>query len=433
MGRSKRLLRARWAISAAAVFAVAAMVLVVFARGRAPRTTAILTVSRPRTVATLPGTGDWSTYTRLSWLANDTLAVNYRFDANQIGGAATAGQPWCRVSGVARVHIDSGEVEAIRPSEPIGDNPRVVYRWSDRGASGAPVLGRLPPIAVGRGGVLSVSYALASPVSGRIAYRVSIVQPEPTPGTTSAQTGLWIADQDGSRAVRVVPSPGRPAMWSPDGRILLFLRDATAGSLELWSCRDDGTNARRVAASALWFAISSDSRRVAFCRKVNDQWRLYLADVHGGPERLVAKDAWSPMWLGGSLLFVSRTMRTWSILPWDRVQQAPLTGMGSRVDILDPATRHRTTIARAGTNEAFWGMGAPDGGADVFLLLGPAHGEELVGWICARDGDGLKRVEMEDFPAWHAWSPDGRKLAYMETERGEIRIVDVSLRQVKRQ
>jgi hypothetical protein len=127
MGRLHWVLRVRWLLLGAVVLVVGVLLLL---RGREPQDTVVVTVSRPRTVATLPAPVDWTTYCHLSWLANDTLIVSYRFEAGRVGGGVAASLPWCWVSGIARVHLPDGRGEVLRAPRPIGGSPRVVHRWS---------------------------------------------------------------------------------------------------------------------------------------------------------------------------------------------------------------------------------------------------------------------------------------------------------------
>ncbi len=159
---------------------------------------------------------------------------------------------------------------------------------------------------------------------------------------------VWIADQEGSRPLRVTPVSGMevnpswspdgrrlayaaghglrsydlylvslddgvltrltenehqeffPA-WSPDGRWIAFSTDRT-GDFEIWRMAADGTQARQLTESPAldsrptW---SPDSRHIAFATNRRGRLEIWVMDVDGAHERplLTAEtDVTDPMW-----------------------------------------------------------------------------------------------------------------------------------------
>jgi dipeptidyl aminopeptidase/acylaminoacyl peptidase len=58
---------------------------------------------------------------------------------------------------------------------------------------------------------------------------------------------LWVINADGSAPRRVLGTDGVVAAdWSPDGRLIAMARTGSAGTLQLWIARSDGSNAQPV-------------------------------------------------------------------------------------------------------------------------------------------------------------------------------------------
>lgn len=394
---------------------------------RAPRTKTVLTVSPPRTVATLPGTGYLGPYGSLSCPDQNRLVLDYRFESCIMGSGRGARERSYVICGILRVDPRTGEGSVVRAPRPIGGSPQTIYQWSDRTDSGEWASVRLPPLRIGSGGAISFSQPQVCRANGRMAYVATIDGPSVPRATTTPETGIWISRGDGSQPVRVAAGPGKPVAWSRDGRILLFERGSRRANPELWICRSDGSGVRQLVGNAYWGQISPDSHHVAYTRDVGDKTSLYLISLGGGPSRLIATDAWLPAWVGRSVFFSAETKRTPHILPWRRYR---IENLAQRIDAFDPATGQTTTIHEAGKNEGLYGIGPPATEAGLFVLAGCMPGEELAWWVCAVDGKRIHRTRLRGDIAQIAWSPDGRRLAYIEN--GEIKVVDVALKRVKR-
>lgn len=113
--------------------------------------------------------------------------------------------------------------------------------------------------------------------------------------------------------------------WSPDGRLIAFLRQrAPGGGSEIWVVRPDGTGLRRLIRTRSDLeapAWSPDGRSIAYLRQINDdpgqeQWAVVVADANGDrPRRLGVTRTfdvldWSPdskgvLWINFQDIFVA--------------------------------------------------------------------------------------------------------------------------------
>ena len=233
----------------------------------------------------------------------------------------------------------------------------------------------------------------------------------------SANDTIWIAGRDGSvRRLTRDPRPLSAIAWTPDGRRLLaslggdpFQPGTSLAVVEL-----DGTVGPVVARNVVSSAVSPDGRSIAFQRA---HWRaesglnIYVVPTTGGPTRRVATNgrdgsgsptrlAWSPD--GGGLLY-SGTGPAGSGL----YQVGAFGGSPTRL----PLDRSIGAPANASYS--------PDGSRIAFEARpgSPSRGASFLG-VVRRDGTGLRRVAR---PAMlPEWSPDGRRLGFMEL-RGQDR------------
>jgi TolB protein len=98
----------------------------------------------------------------------------------------------------------------------------------------------------------------------------------------------------------------RQAVWSPDGREIVFARDDTGLSSDIYTIRPDGTHLRALTSTPTdeedpdW---SPDGKRIAFqadAAAPGQQWDVYVLRRDGGspPTRLTTAEgghaAWSP-------------------------------------------------------------------------------------------------------------------------------------------
>ncbi len=164
-----------------------------------------------------------------------------------------------------------------------------------------------------------------------------------------------------------VGPPGRRARapsWAPDRSFVVYESDAEGAFSDVWRWQPDGTTRRltTTAQGAFEPAISPDGQRVA-----------YVSSQDGNPELYV-------MAADGS---AQRRLTTW------------------RRDDIAPAW------SPDGTRLAF--LRREQGGERLFVLTVPPAGRDdapaLQRMVATAEGEKVKHAE-------HAWSPDGRQLAY---------------------
>ena len=110
--------------------------------------------------------------------------------------------------------------------------------------------------------------------------------------STHTDTNIWRVDipRTGGRPVKLISSTRADVspQYSPDGGRIVFSTSRT-GSLELWTCDSDGTNAVRLTSlggpglgTPRW---SPDGRHIAFDSTADGQREIYVASVDGGKLR----------------------------------------------------------------------------------------------------------------------------------------------------
>lgn len=262
--------------------------------------------------------------------------------------------------------------------------------------------------------------------------------------------------------------PGRNVAWQPSGELLAIVRRSG-----IWVLDGSGGQ-RRITGSASTFdspAWSSDGRRLLYR---DAQYRSSVASVDGRPPVRLRPDVHGYRWLadGRLLVFVvdggggvgglavlrspADRPRVTTRLPRD-VSPCP---SWTRVAASLPDGRVVASVGQRGLGQADLWTIPVSGGAPSRLLGRPADwessptwspgGESLVFqrgeiltnagsclgtmeptlWIAGPDGSGARQLtrkpEIGGFGDWDpAWSPDGRRLAYRESEKG-VYVVDAA-------
>jgi hypothetical protein len=158
------------------------------------------------------------------------------------------------VGGRAHIFEDEGALLGEQPWAP--DGLMLVYtRLEQAGGSSRQVMVTrhieiAEPFTLSQGPGM-VSTAAWSPDGTLVAYSYA------TPGTTAAETELWLVAPDGSDNRRLLAEPeithSQP-LWSPGGEWLLFgrfQRDAGRLNQSIWIVQADGTDMRQVAEEGL--------------------------------------------------------------------------------------------------------------------------------------------------------------------------------------
>ena len=194
------------------------------------------------------------------------------------------------------------------------------------------------------------------------------------------------------------------ARYSPDGQFIAFRSDRS-GVNEIWVCRSDGKQPRRVTnfngpmtGSPQW---SPDSRSLAFDSRGTGRADIYVVSLAGGsPTRITNgiatnSDNVVPNWShdGRSLYFTSNRTGEWQV--WRK----SLDGPGE------------TQIT---TNGGFNGVESSDGTALYFVHdLGKAD----IWRLSLRNGKSEPVLQTLEPGMWGAWTVDRNKLYYMKRRR----------------
>ncbi len=227
---------------------------------------------------------------------------------------------------------------------------------------------------------------------------------------------------DGSRERRLTPGGFATPAWSPDGRRLAFVRTAGGHSVILVA-RADGSGARaitRPGAEAGLPAWAPGGRRLAVVIAHAGTRQIATINADGtGLRRLTAPPGFStaPVWSpdGRQIAFVSHRDHPnpeLYVMRGDGGGQTRLTRDG--------------VLLRPGVLHSVW---LPGGGRLAYVArVGLA--EQAI-WVVDASGGTPRRISTGYAPAW---SPDGRRLAFVVARVGDaqIYVMDATGKNVRR-
>ncbi len=222
------------------------------------------------------------------------------------------------------------------------------------------------------------------------------------------EADLYLMQADGTGRVLIAPgsAEGGGYNWSPDGSMIAFTPSGLFGDVfiqELWVMGADGSNPRRLAAEGSSPTWAPDSRRIAYER--DGQIRVINVDGSGSARLTnqrfgASQPAWSPV--GGQIAFLTAIDE-----PPDRPADRHIFVMNPDGSGLEDLSR-----GRGDDDRPTW---SPDGSKIAFLFSEGDEGSEV--GIMNPDGSGrtnLTRTPGFDFDP--AWSPDGSMIVF---SRGE--------------
>ncbi len=249
--------------------------------------------------------------------------------------------------------------------------------------------------------------------------------------------GAWPLTADGR---------SRFAGWSPDGRTVLVNRwgvvigDGTTRQTlsELWAVSVLGDPATRLSKNAVQPAYSGDGQRLAVLAFAGDgRWEVRVLDPNSGQEKAWTTADWrmSPAWVGGRLAF-AQAGRVWlrgegaTAVPADlpplptgaRVHLSAAEGRAAWSDdthlwaLPHPGGEPRRLVTDTQVLHFAW---SPDGRRLAYVTAAEDLSPTL--WVADVAGEEapvlLVRGQAEIFSA-PSWSPDGRTLAFSRTPLG---------------
>jgi Tol biopolymer transport system component len=261
--------------------------------------------------------------------------------------------------------------------------------------------------------------------------------------TREGESGIYAINADGSGLRKLVENARDPA-WSPDGRVLAFLRDVPDD--EDYSTRLEvrevggGGQSRPVGSHPYCcsaFSWSPDGKQIAY--EAFGRGGIYVTNVDGSGERLVTLEtAFNPAWSpdGSKIAFIERRDDdslsvvnadgtndrqlaadvSFSVRPvWSPDSSKILFGReicdenrcDETLSLVDSDGSHERSVTPVSTDDDYPAQWSPDGRLLAFVGLDENFHTNT--FVVRPEGDGLKLVDKGG--AGTSWSPDGRSLA----------------------
>ena len=284
----------------------------------------------------------------------------------------------------------------LRPELPL-----VVLAVAACGGASAPQNG--PIVASRSDGIylLDPENGSARKVPGLTEFHHAAVSAEGTSLALSDGVDLYVADLDGTDVRRVIRNGTAPS-WSPDGKQLVFVRDACFDRgqecdlafdhpAELAMVDVDGSRLRRLTFDTVYQADpdwSPDGERIAY----EGDEGVYVMDADGDNPRLVARSVTGPRWSpdGGRL-----------------VVAGALTRPAASLLVIDLESGNGTRL-RTPLGPLYWPDWSPDGRAIVYgglRVRGWTADQPLQVWVMGADGRDARPVTRTlgwSIPTWAA-------------------------------
>lgn len=226
--------------------------------------------------------------------------------------------------------------------------------------------------------------------------------------TDSYRSELWAVPTDGSSPERRLTRAGRDSApaFSPDGRLIAFLRAADGGRPQVHLMPADGgepwrlTDLPQGAGAPVW---SPDSRRLAFVSRVPDEGRYEGEPAKEAPRRITTFE----YRYDGDGFISDRPAHVFT------VEAAEPGDDGS------PPEPVRVTEGRFDHRDPDW---SPRGDLICFVAARHADRDRVLAedvWVCAPDGSDLRKLTRTSEGVYEArFSPDGATVVYAGSDAG---------------
>ena len=241
---------------------------------------------------------------------------------------------------------------------------------------------------------------------------------------------LWLQKIDGDSADELTYGPGYDYQpdWSPDGRFIVFARHHS-DAIELWRLDLSSRKAQQLTqtkAVQLEPRYSPDGRRLAFVSTAGTgHFNLHVADLTtsglGTPRAVIAPressiaryyysthdHAINPSWTpdGKSLVFVSNRENAYGT--------GPICSIALEAGSAPSCFINEETSWRANPEVA------PDGRRVLYSSYQGRQWHQL--WLTTLKGEATLPLTFGEFDVTQArWSPDGRRVAYISNESGNV-------------
>ena len=238
----------------------------------------------------------------------------------------------------------------------------------------------------------------------------------------SIESDIYTIKVDGSEERRLTNSPGLDVFsaWSPDGRRIAFTSDRNSGNWELYVMNADGAEQIRLTNTPEQDegvpAWSPDGEKIAYVVGFFGGPTIHVMNADGSDRRRLVDGNW-PSWSpdGKRLVYTDFSVgeERLAVMNADGSQQRRL-----------PSSLVRRLTGTADAYEAAW---SPDGKRFAYVSALRTNNEE----IYVMNVDGSHRIRLTDIPGndhWPpTWSPDGSRIAFTSAgtdRRGEIYVMN---------